>query len=136
MKSKHRMPAWLIELIISAAVFFAVAASRGVFTEADPITVYKGLCDAFFVPGIMLICVGLLSITASQGVFDIFSYAFRFAKSLFIPFSKEEKHQRYYEYKLEKALRQKKTKPLFFLIGLAYLAASGLCLIFFNIAGG
>ena len=128
---KRYLP-WLIVLGIALAVFFPVAASRGVFNGADEATVYGGLCDAFFVPGIFLACFGLLSLCARAGTFDIFGYGARSLLVLFTPFRKPEKHQRYYDYKLMKELRRGKVKPYTFTIGLLFLALSGICLILYN----
>ena len=49
---------------------------------------------------------------------------------------KPEKHQRYYEYKLEKEAKRGKPKPRTLILGLVFLALSGLCLILYNGAGG
>ena len=135
MNSKQRITPWLIELGLSLAVAAAVAAYRGVFTAQDPLRVYSGLCDAFFVPGALLCCFGLLSFCARGGAYDIFSYAAKSLKVLFTAFGKE-RHQHYYEYKLEKEAKRGKGKPVTLLMGLGFLAAAGLCLVLFNQAGG
>ena len=135
MNSKLRFMPWLIELGLSLAVAAAVAAYRGVFTAGDPVRIYSGLCDAFFVPGSLLCCFGLLAFCARGGAYDIFSYAAKSLKVLFTPFGKE-RHQRYYEYKLEKEALRGKFKPYTLLMGLGFLAAAGLCLILFYQAGG
>ena len=69
---------------------------------------------------------------ARGGVFDIFSYGAHSLLVLFTPFRKPEKHQHYYEFKLIKELRRKKTKPYALAMGLFFLALAGICLIFYN----
>ena len=131
MKRKKVLPC-LIEAAIAAAVFLLVAAYRGVFTTSDPAVVLGGLSDAFFVPGALLVCFGLLAFCARGGVFDIFSYGVKSLKVLFTPFGKAEKHQRYYEYKLEKEARRRKPRPGTLYLGLSFVAAAALCLILYN----
>ena len=135
MNGKHRIAPWLIELGLAVVIFIAVAISQGVFTQSDPLQIYSGLCDAFFVPGALLCCFGVLAFCAKDGAYDIFAYAMRRLKSLFLPFSKE-KYQRYYDFKLEKEARRGKGKPYALVIGLGFLAAAGLCLILYSQAGG
>ena len=126
----------MTEIALSLLAALAVALYRGVFTAGDPLDVYGGLSDAFFVPGILLVCFGLLAFAARGGVFDMISYGARSLWVLFTPFGKPEKHQRYYEYKLEKEAKRGKPKPRTLILGLVFLALSGLCLILYNGAGG
>ncbi len=136
MNNKQRILPWLIELGLAIAIFFAVAAYRGVFTATDPIDIYRGLCDAFFVPGALLVCFGLLAFCAKGGAYDIFAYGMRSIKRLFlIPLGKD-KQQRYYDFKMEKEAKRGKNRPSALLLGLGFLAAAGLCLILFSNAGG
>ena len=132
---KKKVLPWLIELGLSLLVFLAVALIRGAFTAATPADAYLGLCDAFFVPGVLLTCFGILAFCASGGAYDIFSYGVKSLKTLFTPFGKG-RQQTYYEYKLEKELRRQKPKPYTLIMGLCFLAAATLCLLLFNSAGG
>lgn len=129
---KKKLLPWVIELGVCLLVFLAIAIYRNAFSATDPAEVYRGLCDAFFVPGVILVCFGLLAFCARGGVFDIFSYAFKSLKVLFTPFGKPEKQQRYYEYKLEKEANRQKPKPRTLILGLAFVAASVVCLILYN----
>ena len=130
-----RWVSWLIELGVSLLVFLAVAAYRGVFRETDAAAVYSGLCDAFFVPGAILTCFSVLAFCANGGAYDIFSYGLKSLKVLFTPFGKD-KHQPYYEYKLEKEAKRQKPKPFTLILGLCFLAAAAVCLLLYNGAGG
>jgi len=133
---KKKLIPWLIELGLSLLVFLAVAAYRGVFHETDAAAIYSGLCDAFFVPGAFLTCFGILAFCANGGAFDIFSYGVKSLKVLFTPFGRKEKHQRYYDYKLEKEMKRQKPKPRTLILGLCFLACAAICLLLFNGAGG
>ena len=132
MKKEKRWLPWLIVTGVGIAVFFLVALYRGVFTAEEKQVILHGLCDAFFVPGILMACFGLLAFSARGGVFDMVSYGFHSLLVLFTPFRSPEKHQRYYEYKMMKELRRKKPKPYLLTVGLAFIALSVVCLVMYN----
>ena len=73
---------------------------RSIWTLSEREEILSGLCDALFVPGALLTCVGLLTFTAREGVLDIISYGFRNLLVLFAP--GKHKHQHYYDYKMAK----------------------------------
>ena len=128
---KKRLLPWLIELGVSLLVFLAVVLFRGVFRSTDTAAIYSGLCDAFFVPGALLVCFGLLAFCARGGVFDIFSYGAKSLKVLFTPFGKG-RHQRYFDYKMQKEANRGKPRPFTLYLGLFFIAAATVCLVLFN----
>ena len=87
------------------------------------------MCDALFVPGALLTCVGLLTFTAREGVLDIISYGFRNLLVLFAP--GKHKHQHYYDYKMAKEANRGKGTHAPLLVGLAFILLAGVCLIFY-----
>ena len=131
---KKKLIPWFVELALGLALFLIMAFSNGAFTAGDPADAYRGLCDAFFVPGVLLTSFGILAFCASSGVYDIFSYGVKSLKVLFTPFGKE-KRQKYYEYKLEKDAKRQKPKPYTLILGLCFLAAAVVCLLLYNSAG-
>ena len=133
---KKKLLPWLIELGLSLLVSALVAVRQGVLTADNPVDIYRGLCDAFFVPGVFLVCFGILAFCARGGAFDIFSYGVKSLKVLFTPFGRKEKHQRYYEYKLAKEMHRQEPKPRTLILGLCFLACAAVCLLLFNGAGG
>lgn len=98
-KSKRAMPYWIC-IAIGALIFAGVASMRSIWTLSEREEILSGLCDALFVPGALLTCVGLLTFTAREGVLDIISYGFRNLLVLFAP--GKHKHQHYYDYKMAK----------------------------------
>ena len=83
-KSKRAMPYWIC-IAIGALIFAGVASMRSIWTLSEREEILSGLCDALFVPGALLTCVGLLTFTAREGVLDIISYGFRNLLVLFAP---------------------------------------------------
>ena len=86
------------------------------------------LCDAFFVPGILLVMFGALMWIATTGFFDSIAFAFRAAGHLLLPFLHLER-KTYYDYKAEKAEKRGSTPYFIFIVGACYLALSVVFLI-------
>ena len=107
---------WLKYLITTAvlAVFTVLVAwARGAFVETDQKELLGQLSDAFFVPGILAVCFGLLIVASNGGAFDILSYG---VKSLFRLFKKDPLDRKYggfYEYR---KARQEKKRSFWYLV--------------------
>ena len=102
---------------------------RSIWTLSEREEILSGLCDALFVPGALLTCVGLLTFTAREGVLDIISYGFRNLLVLFAP--GKHKHQHYYDYKMAKEANRGKGTHAPLVVGLAFILLAGVCLIFY-----
>lgn len=102
-------------------------------TQADT---YKMWCDAFTVPGVILIMLFFLVWISDKGTFDGISYALRYAISALIPLGRLKEHKKYYDYvseREEKRAQRKGHGYLFLLVtGLAFMAVSVVFLILFN----
>ncbi len=109
----------LIYAAASAVAVLLVASLLGVFKAPSAKDLMRILCDAFFVVGVLLGGVGLLSWVGSNGFFDIFSYA---VKVVVIKFRPKARLESYYDYKQSK---DEERKP--WLKGL--LLCGGICII-------
>lgn len=127
-KSKRAMPYWIC-IAIGALIFAGVASMRSIWTLSEREEILSGLCDALFVPGALLTCVGLLTFTAREGVLDIISYGFRNLLVLFAP--GKHKHQHYYDYKMAKEANRGKGTHAPLMVGLVFILLAGVCLIFY-----
>ena len=74
---------------------------------------YRMLCDAFSIPGILLLCVGALVAVANEGALDGLSYVVSYAARRLIP-GKFGPVERYYDYVQRK--RANKTRGYGFLL--------------------
>ena len=133
MKKKRRWVGYLITVLIAAAMAAGVFFSRGGLTLTAPADILGALCDGLFVPGILLTGIGLLILVAGEGFFDIMSYGVHSFLVLFTPLRKAEKHEHYFDYKMARAARRKKTRNVLLWVGLAYVAAAGVCLIGYSL---
>ncbi len=116
-EKRNRRP--LIYAAASAVAVLLVASLMGVFKAPSTQELLRILCDAFFVVGVLLGGVGLLSWIGSNGFFDIFSYA---VKVVVIKFRPKAKLESYYDYKQNK---DEERKP--WLKGLLF--CGGICII-------
>ena len=85
------------------------------------------LCDAFFVPGILLTMFGALVWVAQTGFFDAIAYAFRTASHIILPFVNRDR-KTFYDYKIDRAEKRKSTPYFILVVGMGYLLVSVICL--------
>lgn len=119
--------------VVGALIALWVMNIEGFFiiidSESDQIKeIFNILCNAFFIPGMLLILSGVIMWIASKGFFDSFGYAGRTAAHMFIPFMKPERKS-FYDYKEEKAKKRGKVPYFLMIVGAAYLLISVVFLI-------
>lgn len=111
---------WYIKYIVSILVCGGLAAvvllnrDMGGLTEKKD--VYKALCDAFCVPGVLFMLFAALFAVAREGAFDGVSYAMKRAFLSLVPGGRS-KIEKYADYKERKeAKREKKVSFRFMLV--------------------
>ena len=99
------------------------------FSSADPAaTKYLNLADAFTIPGVIILMVGVLIWVSTLGNFDMLTYGLSRAKNTFIP-SPKAKDERFYDYKMRKEKKRIKGYSFLFVSGGVYMIPA----IIFNI---
>ena len=118
--------------LVGAVIAYFVMDAEGLFLiwGSSKQSVVSILCDAFFVPGILLTMFGCLLWIANTGFFDSLGYAVRTAAHLLIPFRKTER-KTFYDYKEEKAEKRGKTPTFIGIVGGFYLLLSAVFLVIF-----
>jgi len=92
---------------------------------------YRLLCDAFTIPGLILIMVGFLVMIANAGNFLGLGYAAKHAVKMLIPFG-NKKDERYYDYYQRKQQQGKVTGYGFiFITGLVFMAVAMVFFVLF-----
>lgn len=114
------------KIIIDFCIFFAIGLAiwllafflKQPYQAETTKDMYRYSSDSFIIPGIVLICIYLLSIVAHKGFFDGISYSFRFIIGKFIPtrMSKES----YYDYKQAKKEKRQEVRLGGLLAGIFY----------------
>lgn len=108
--------------VVALTISVYLMIDRGVFAQTDIAEIYKLLCDAFFVPGIIFSCLGVLVAVSNEGFFDIFSYSMRiFVDSFTRNKNFRNEYQTYFDY--TRRNKEKNTNVKFVLhVGLAFIA--------------
>lgn len=90
----------LLKYGITGAVCVAFAAAfcalRG-FGQMSTVVRYRTVCDAFTVPGLLCICVGILLWASNDGLFYGLGYCLDITRKALIPGGRK-KMERYYDY--------------------------------------
>ncbi|MCQ2424251.1 MAG: DUF3899 domain-containing protein [Clostridia bacterium] len=85
-----------IATLIAAGLGYLFLTKEGYASSLPPVDRYHILCDAFMVPGLLLIMFGLLVFVANTGFFDIFAFSVKKVVRLMFPaleYSKEKFHE-------------------------------------------
>lgn len=131
-KTVSQIVSYVCALLIGGAMAALIASNYGFQSAQEAVDRYRILCDACTIPGVSLICVGILCWVARQGAFDGLTYAVRF---LFHWIHRESRHLRYYDYveeKREKRAEKENNSFLFLIItGAVFLLAAGVFMALF-----
>ncbi len=118
-----------------SGLFIALFAGSYVAANAEvaqlPVDWYRILCDAFSVPGILLILVGGLLWIAGQGALDGVVYCVRWAVFSLIPGKRLERDMRYAEYVEAKQDKRPSGYGFLFFSGLFSMAIALVFLVLF-----
>lgn len=91
------------------------------YSPEDSLAVkYLNIADAFTIPGVIILMVGVLIWIHSMGNFDMILYGFSRAKHSFIP-SANYTHETFYDYKQRKSEKRIKGYSFLFVCGGVYM---------------
>lgn len=90
---------------------------------------YRLLCDAFTIPGVILVMVGFLVMIANAGNFLGLGYAVKHAVKMLIPFG-NKKDERYYDYYQRKQQGKITGYGFIFVTGVLFMAVA---MVFFTL---
>ena len=100
----------------------------GVFVTTDTKFLLARLCDAFFIPGVVSVGVGLLVLLSNGGAFDMFAYGGRVFIGMFRKDPLERKYGSYHEYR--RARKEKKRSFWYMIIvGGVYVAVAAVLFV-------
>ena len=99
------------------------------FAAASQMEKYRMLCDAFTIPGILLLSIGILIAIANEGAFNGIGYALSYlAKALTFRGGRQEK---YYDYVERKRERRATGYGFLFITGAGFMALALIFMILF-----
>ena len=118
----------VISFLILGVSSFVILSMREYSGQDAAAVRFLNLADAFTIPGVIMLMVGVLVWISSTGSFDMFSYAFSRAKQSLIP-SIGYKDEKFYDYKMRKEKKRIKGYSFLFISGGIYMIPA----IIFNI---
>lgn len=121
MKSIYK---YLITLGIGLLVAFMIAAFDNIFYVRTANEAYLILIDAFFVPGILLVCFGGLVIASNGGTFDMIFFGVGKFFSLFKRDVQNVKYKTFRDYRMARD-RNNDSYAFLLVAGLILVAISG-----------
>lgn len=98
----------------------------------ETLELYRRICDAFTVPGVLILMSGCLVWLSNEGALDGVSYAVSFAIRMLIPGMGG--HERYSDYLERKRSNRVKGYGFLFIVGGAFFAVAILFLVLYNVA--
>jgi hypothetical protein len=126
-----------IMIVVELAVLLMICGLNGVFTEnLGAKDVVRFLCDGFFAPGLLYICLGGLVWVSKLGTFDGLGFTVsHWKQSLFNNRRDWHKEEDYYNYKKRQAEKKKnRTFNEFLIVGGASVTIASVLLIVYNCA--
>lgn len=131
-KAVRKLVSYAVALLVGVGMALIVASNYGYGAASDKLTKYRILCDACTIPGVFLLCCGLLSWIAQQGTFDMLAYA---GRNILRVFHREARHVRYYDFveeRREKRAEREKGHFLFLIVtGAVFLLAAVVFMLLF-----
>ena len=118
--------------VIATALLFLILQMNGFWSLTEPQDKLRVLCDAFSLPGALLMLVCGLIFAANAGAFNGLMYGFKVGFEILLPFL-PHKHVKYQDY-LEKR-KEKKVKgySFIFFTGLVFFAVGIVLLVIFHV---
>lgn len=123
---------YLTSAIIGLVIALVVSLVQGLFKLTDLAQIYLVLSNAFFIPGCVLVCFGLLTWVNKEGTFDIISYGLKSMRRIRRNFrDSDDIPKTYYDYK-EKVKRKRNAAWHMSLVGIVYIVVGILFDYLFN----
>ncbi len=114
---------YLITVAMGLIIAFLALLPRDIFHLTAAVDIMKAFCDAFFVSGVLITCIGGLVFVSNGGVFDMLAYGMR---TFFESFKKnvtDRKYRTYYDYK-ESKKDKKRNFGFLVVVGVAFIVIS------------
>lgn len=133
-REKQPFPWWahsLILIAIEGLISLLLMNSGDVFSgELSSLDLSKALCDAFFVPGILVISVAALMFVSGEGALDGLKWGLSNVVKALIPGGRFGTPEKYGDYVMRKRGERKKGNlGAMFLAGGVFVLASVICLM-------
>ncbi len=124
----------LIKYTSSAAIVALLAWTYVSLREFEGVSLmeqYRILCDAFTIPGLLLILVGAMIWISTQGALDGIAYCVRFAIFSLIPGKRIDRDEKYGDYVERRRGKRASGYGFLFISGLVTMVIAGVFMVLF-----
>ena len=128
--TKIQLTKYLVTVGVGALMAYFYVAMRD-FAGSSTMERYRMLCDAFTIPGIILLAVGALVALSNEGVFYGLTYALTYFVRTLFPFGGRREQEKYYDYVERKRENRTTGYGFLFIVGAAFMAIALVFLILF-----
>ena len=131
MEQKERRTFRIVLIVVGLTIAAVILISRQVFSSESAVSAYSALCDALFVPGLLLLAGGLFGWLSADGSFDLMGYGAQRARRVFS--HEDGPRETYHDYKQRRRQERNGRKHYreALAIGAAFLALSGVFLLLY-----
>ncbi len=130
---KSPLKRYAIACGIGAGLFLLLMITRGGFTATDPAEQWLAICDALFVPGVLLAMTGLLLFAADGGVFDMLKFGVQKALSVIMTKKRREAlPATFYDYKEARAARERMPVAFLLITGAVFIVLAAAALAVYS----
>ena len=102
-------------------------------TDKTPTDYFKVLSDSCLIPGVIILCIYILTLVSKEGIFDGLSYSFKYVFNKFIPSRKMQEKESYYDYKKEKAEKRKNSYIEGLIVSIIFICLSIIFYLFYKL---
>ena len=135
-RHKRNISGYIVCLLLGASMAYLAHQnpSDSVYSEATLSAAqnfWRVWSNTFTIPGVILLCVGLLSLVSREGTFDSLAYA---GRAFIRMFQTGRKHQRFGDFVMERREKRRVKKSVvapFMVIGGLFMAAAVFCLVMY-----
>lgn len=104
---------YVIAILFGLVISVLVLVSKGTFVQTELLIIYKDLCDAFFIPGGIMVGFGLLIFVSNGGVFDMLKFGLIKLTDLFRRDLTKVKFRTFYDYR---KAQEGKSRSFFYIL--------------------
>ena len=122
----HPWLRYVFAAVAGLLIAFSICLFKGVFRETDPALIVRYLSDAFLIPGVLLMGIGLLSLLNKEGTYDGLGYTFHTMRKTFAmrnyrePIEEGSEDRTYFGYK-QKVKEKRKVAWHLLVVGCGFL---------------
>ena len=96
---KSKIAKYLVTFTLGLLLAFIIVVLKDIFHSTSVKDTFHILTDAFFVPGVLIACFGVLVIATNGGTFDMLAYGVMQFFNLFRKDPTNRKYKTFYDYK-------------------------------------